>query len=346
MHKNATDERSDSSPQARGAVRRIVFGPLGSRRLGRSLGINNIPPKHCSYSCIYCQVGTTPRRSIERESFFSVAEVVDAAGARLADCRSRGETIDTMTFVPSGEPTLDVNLGAEIRGVKSFGYPVAVSTNGSLLTRPDVREDLMAADVVSIKVDTVKGNTWRRINRPAAGLDFEAIREGMREFSRQFRGRLLTDTMVVAGVNDDAASIHGVGRSLAKLIPFRAYLTTPTRPPAIRVESASDQVMARLFLLLAGHVPSAGLLLPHCSPMLAFSGDPGTDLVSAVAVHPLTEESVAQYLASSQVDWTVVENLIATGRLERREHQSRIFLVPSSHVAGESKPRRRSRRGK
>ena len=126
---------------ARGVM--VTFGPVPSRRLGRSLGVSNLGAgKSCSYSCVYCQLGGTKGRQLRRRLFEAPESVYDAVAERVAACRASGQGIDHITFVPEGEPTLDVNLGETIRGVRRLGIPVAVITNGSLLWRPDVRADL------------------------------------------------------------------------------------------------------------------------------------------------------------------------------------------------------------
>jgi wyosine [tRNA(Phe)-imidazoG37] synthetase (radical SAM superfamily) len=124
----------------------IAFGPVPSRRLGRSLGINNIPPKVCTYSCVYCQVGKTTRMQVDRMPFYDPEAVCRDVRRQIADARRKGEAIDYLTFVPDGEPTLDVNLGNEIELLKSLGLKIAVITNGALAWRKDVRADLAKAD--------------------------------------------------------------------------------------------------------------------------------------------------------------------------------------------------------
>jgi len=124
----------------------IAFGPVPSRRLGRSLGVNNIPPKVCTYSCVYCQVGRTIRMQVERRVFYGPEEILQAARDKVERARESGEPIDYLTFVPDGEPTLDVNLGREIELLRSLGIKIAVITNASLIWREDVREALMKAD--------------------------------------------------------------------------------------------------------------------------------------------------------------------------------------------------------
>jgi wyosine [tRNA(Phe)-imidazoG37] synthetase (radical SAM superfamily) len=139
-----------------------AFGPVRSRWLGWSLGINNVPRKTCTYSCVYCQVGATDRARLEREASFEPGAVVTAVQERLAECLEHGQPVDCARFVPDGEPTLDRNLGEAIRGVAALGTKVAVLTNGTLLWRDDVREELAPADWVSVKIDTVDEATWQR----------------------------------------------------------------------------------------------------------------------------------------------------------------------------------------
>jgi wyosine [tRNA(Phe)-imidazoG37] synthetase (radical SAM superfamily) len=161
----------------------IVFGPVPSRRLGRSLGIDNIPPKVCSYSCAYCQVGPTADRDIRPRAFYPPGEIVAAVAERVALSASRGERIDHLTVVPDGEPTLDAHLGEVLQGLRPLGIPTAVISNGSLWWQPGVRDALREADWVSAKVDAVTEGTWRRINRPDPRLRLETVLEGVATFA-------------------------------------------------------------------------------------------------------------------------------------------------------------------
>jgi len=153
-------------------VSSIVYGPVPSRRLGRSLGINNIPPKICSYSCVYCQLGKTLRMEVEPRPFYKTARIAEQARAKLKQAR---EKVDYVTFVPDGEPTLDADLGEEIGVLKGQGVRVAVITNGSLLWREDIRQNLLKADWLSLKVDAVSEDTWRKVDRPHKLLKFLAV---------------------------------------------------------------------------------------------------------------------------------------------------------------------------
>jgi wyosine [tRNA(Phe)-imidazoG37] synthetase (radical SAM superfamily) len=142
----------------------IAFGPVPSRRLGRSLGINNIPPKACTYSCVYCQLGRTDKMWARRRVFFALSEVVEAVAAKVREVQARGEGIDYLTFVPDGEPTLDVHLGPEIRGLRPQGHKIAVISNASLIHQADVRSELARAGWVSLKIDATDERIWRRID--------------------------------------------------------------------------------------------------------------------------------------------------------------------------------------
>ena len=176
----------------RGLQTVIAFGPIPSRRLGRSLGINNIPPKTCTYSCTYCQLGRTTKMQVERQSFYDPEEVLHAVQSKAEKAREAGEPVDYLTFVADGEPTLDINLGREIELLKPLGIPIAVITNASLAWREDVRRDLMGADWISLKVDTVEESIWRQIDRPHGTLKLTAILDSMRRFGRDYAGKLVT----------------------------------------------------------------------------------------------------------------------------------------------------------
>jgi wyosine [tRNA(Phe)-imidazoG37] synthetase (radical SAM superfamily) len=260
----------------------IAFGPVRSRRLGWSLGINNVPPKTCTYSCIYCQAGATDRARLERASFSEPGAVVTAVDERLAECRAADQPVDVSTFVPDGEPTLDRHLGEAMQGVAALGLRVAVITNGSLLWRDDVREDLAPADWVSVKVDTVDEPTWRRIDRPIGSLRLATVLEGVRRFAAGYRGELVTETMLVAGINDDEASLCRTAAFVSAIAPVRAYVTTPTRPPAEpSVRPPMLETVRRVAdIFREAEVPTSCLVpeVDEGEPPFAIAADPGAPI--------------------------------------------------------------------
>jgi wyosine [tRNA(Phe)-imidazoG37] synthetase (radical SAM superfamily) len=284
----------------------IAFGPVPSRRLGRSLGINNILPKICTYSCVYCQLGRTLKMQVQRQAFYEPGEIWSAVSDKVEKVRETGEAIDYMAFVPDGEPTLDINLGREIELLKRLSLPVAVITNASLIWRQDVRTDLMAADWVSLKVDAVEEVVWRRIDRPHGSLDLSSILEGFLAFARNYRGELVTETMLVAGVNDGQRHLKALAGFLARLQPDRAYLSIPTRPPAEPWARAPDeQVVNRAYHIVGKEVEQVEYLIGYEGNAFAFTGDVEEDLLSITAVHPMREDAVSTLLARAGAGWAV-----------------------------------------
>ncbi len=306
----------------------LVFGPVPSRRLGQSLGINNVPPKTCTYSCVYCQLGRTLRMETERRSFYAPEEIVRAVQTKLADLQNRGEEVDHLTFVPDGEPTLDVNLGKEIQTLKELGVPTAVITNGSLIDHQDVQAELRAADWVSLKIDAVSKPGWRRVNRPHRRLSLPAIQDGILHFSRAFAGTLVTETMLVSGVNDDPEDLCRTADFLREVSPRVAYLAIPTRPPA--EQGVRPPPEARLFeahAIFSERLTRVELLIGYEGDAFAASGDPARDLLSITAVHPMREGAVRDLLERDGADWGVVEGLIRTGNLVELAYQGYRFYM-------------------
>ena len=294
----------------------IAYGPVPSRRLGRSLGINNIPPKVCTYACAYCQVGHTLDMKIERREFYRPEDVVQQVGIRVAEVERAGEEIDFLSFVPDGEPTLDVNLDQEIEMLRKFDRPVAVITNASLLARPDVRKELATADWVSLKVDTVQEEAWRRLNRPHRTLDLPAILDGVLEFGRTFAGTLVTETMLVAGVNDTDRHATETAEFLSHLRPRIAYVGVPTRPPAVEwVRPPRGEVMVNYHEAFEQRLGNVEFLLGYEGSAFSAAGDPATNLLSTTAVHPMRKDAVMKLLDRSGSSWHLVEELLGQGNL-------------------------------
>jgi wyosine [tRNA(Phe)-imidazoG37] synthetase (radical SAM superfamily) len=306
----------------------IAFGPVPSRRLGRSLGINNIPPKVCTYSCVYCQLGRTIKMQVERSAFYEPEEILRDVQTKVERAKEAGEPIDYLAFVPDGEPTLDLNLGREIELLKPLGIKIAVITNSSLIWREDVREDLMEADWVSLKMDSVRAEGWRRINRPQGTLQLTAILDGALKFAQAFRGELATETMLVEDVNEGDDHISEVADFLARLRPASAYLAIPTRPPAEEwVQLPSEEVINRAYHILSERVNQVEYLIGYEGSAFAFTGNVEEDLLSITSVHPMREDAVSEFLARAKVDWPVVHKLVDRGQLIKTEYEGKWFYV-------------------
>jgi wyosine [tRNA(Phe)-imidazoG37] synthetase (radical SAM superfamily) len=317
----------------------LTFGPVPSRRLGRSLGINNIPPKACSYSCVYCQVGPTPATEIEPRRFYLPERIIAAVGEHLAKLESKGEHADYLSFVPDGEPTLDLALGEAIAGLRRFGLPVAVISNGSLLFRPEVRERLRLADWVSVKIDAVDDATWRAVNRPHVGLDHSLVLVGIRAFAADFRGTLVTETMLVRGINDSVAEAERVGRFIAELAPAKSYLALPIRPTAAGgIEPPDEVALNCYFQTLRTYSAEVEILGGYEGDAFGSTGNLAQDLLAISAVHPLRESAVQTLVTGAGADWEVVERLVSEGRLVRTEHGGHRFYVRRIRHASAPQP--------
>ncbi len=306
----------------------IAFGPVPSRRLGRSLGINNIPHKACTYSCVYCQVGRAVHKEIDRRQFYKPDELERAVSDKTDKAERKNEPIDYLTFVPDGEPTLDINLGLEINLLRSLGFKIGVITNGSLLWREDVRAELMNADWVSIKVDSVIEKSWYTLNRPHMSLQLETLLNGMMEFAHTFGGMLVTETMLVRDINDTAADIEAVSDFLTILQPDISYLAVPTRPPAEKLgQPPEEEVVNRAYQQLSRKQNRVELLVGYEGSTFASTGNAGEDLLSITAVHPMRRDAVEDLLKRSSAEWAIVDDLIFRGDLVETEYGGKTFYL-------------------
>ncbi len=306
----------------------IAFGPVPSRRLGRSLGINNIPAKICTYSCAYCQVGRTLQMQVQRRSFYSPQDICDEVRQMVKSSSDQALPIDYLSFVPDGEPTLDINLGREIDMLRSLGKKIAVITNASLIWDETVREDLARADFISVKVDAVDEPLWRRVDRPHRALELEAILQGILDFSREFKGVLVSESMLLAGINDSEKSLEAIAEFLAKVDPAVAYISVPTRPPAEKwAASPSEESIVRAYQIYSSRLRRAELLVGYEGDSFQSVGEVESDLLAIAAVHPMREAAVERFLQQADSSWDVVEKLLDQGKLAKTEYQGNYFYL-------------------
>jgi wyosine [tRNA(Phe)-imidazoG37] synthetase (radical SAM superfamily) len=306
----------------------LTFGPVPSRRLGRSLGINNIPPKVCTYSCVYCQIGKTSNVKIHPQVFYSPSQIFNEVQEKVEKSREKGESIDYLTFVPDGEPTLDINLGKEIKLIKSIGIKIAVISNSSLIDQKQVRENLQEADLVSLKVDSVEEKIWRRVDRPNRNLSLKDILSSMLKFKENFKGEIITETMLVKNINDNSQRIKRVANFLAKLKPSRAYLSVPIRPPADSwVQSSSEEVVNQSYHLFKEKVDQVECLIGYEGNAFAFTGEVEEDILSITSVHPMRQDALKDFLGRANSDWSVINRLIKQGKLVESEYEGHKFYI-------------------
>ena len=211
-----------------------IYGPVPSRRLGFSLGIDIIPFKTCSFNCIYCQLGPTSKKTIKRKGYFPSPEIL----SQIKKVLKSGQRIDYITFSGSGEPTLNSAIGILIREIKKItSIPVAVLTNSSLFTRNSVRKALRASDLVVPSLDAATQEIFDKINRPHPSLKIEKIIEGLKEFHREFKGSIWLEIMLAKGVNDSPSHIKKLKEVISEINPDKVQLNTVIRPPAEKFAS-------------------------------------------------------------------------------------------------------------
>ncbi len=304
------------------------FGPIPSRRLERSLGINNIPPKICSYSCVYCQQGYSTKMQLERQSFYSPDEIFQEVKERIERLNAAGEMIDYLSFVPDGEPTLDINLGQEISLLRALNIKIAVITNASLIWKQDISDELKKADWVSVKIDAVDENIWRKIDHPVKELSLGTILEGIFEFSQEFEGELVTETMLVKGINDKASCLENTASFIARVKPAKAYLSIPTRPPADKkVQIPDENTINTAYQIFTRHINKVEYLIGYEGNDFAFSGNTEEDILSITSVHPMREDAVKEFLAKAGADWDIITRLIEEKKLVELNFDGNMFYM-------------------
>jgi wyosine [tRNA(Phe)-imidazoG37] synthetase (radical SAM superfamily) len=208
---------------------RYVYGPVPSRRLGFSLGVDLVPYKICSLDCIYCQIGRTVRKSIVRKMYTQKDDVL----GEVKEVLDTNQPIDYITFSGSGEPTLNSDIGELIKGIKAItSIPLAVLTNGTLLFREDVQKDLLKADVVLPSLDAASFVMFQKINRPHRALKIDLIIDGLKRFREIYKGRILLEIMLIKGFNDNPQELSKIKEAVSQIRPDEIHLNTVIRPPS------------------------------------------------------------------------------------------------------------------
>jgi len=266
----------------------------------------------------------------DRQAFYEPEDISKDVRRKVDGAALRNERIDYLTFVPDGEPTLDINICKEISSLKRIGIPIAVITNASLLWRKDVKEDLLEANFVSLKVDAVSETLWRRINRPHKGLRLNMVLEGIREFAEEFKGTVVSETMLINGINygDEFEKIAEFLRELKKL--NKAYIAIPTRPPTEQwAKPAKEENVNAAFQVFYEKLGADRVeyLIGYEGNAFAFTGNIEEDLLSITAVHPMRKEAVEEFLKKACANWRVIEKLLEENKLIELESEGNKYYM-------------------
>ena len=311
---------------ATASTQQLVYGPVPSRRLGRSLGVDLVPLKTCTYDCVYCQLGRTTYKTVRRQRWVDPSDVVAQVRARLES------EPDVIALAGSGEPTLHAGIGDVIAGIKRLtDVPVAVITNGSLLSHPTVRRGLAAADIVLPSLDAPSDGLFRLINRPHAALRFADVVGGMVAFRDDYPGQMWLEVMLLAGVTGMIAEVGRLAELATRIAPDRIQLNTAVRPPAesfvAPVANGSLQELAGLFTphaeVIADTMPTDGdRVAGHADILALLSRRPCTvaDIAAGLGIH----HGEALKAATA---------LVTEGAAELHTHEDRTFYAAAPATA-------------
>lgn len=303
---------------------KYIFGPVLSRRLGRSLGLDIMPFKTCTYDCIYCEQGKTTLRTAERKAYVPVADLLDELKAYLAVHPAP----DYVTVSAAGEPTLHAEIGTIIRSVKALtSVKLAVITNGSLLWAPEVREALADADVVMPSLDVGNARLFRQIDRPDTTISFERMLEGLIAFRASFHHELWLEIMLIDGMNSGEDEVREIAECVRRIRPDRVQLNTVARPPAL--SSARPLSPERLEYLAAFFEPHAEVIAHFGAAALVEDMTPDASRVlNTVERRPCPQEEISAALGIRPMELSkILQQLLEQGRIEEIHHGEQVFFA-------------------
>lgn len=299
-----------------------IYGPVPSRRLGYSLGVDILPFKTCTLDCIYCQLGKTERKTVRRKKHFDAGSILSQITRIIAS----GEPIDHITFSGSGEPTLNVIIGKLIREIKkSTSIPVAVLTNSTLLSHKSVRSALSQADVVVPSLDAATQEIFERINRPHASLKISHVIEGLKIFRSEFSGKLWLEILLVKGVNDSQSHLNKLKEVISEIHPDKIHLNTVVRPPSeISAQSLGFREMEKIrkFFGNTAEVVAEFDKVQHTPSSRNLSDA----ILSMVRRRPVTLSDMSLSLGKQKNELTeYCDILLKEGKIRLVDHKGKIF---------------------
>jgi len=307
---------------------KYVFGPVSSKRLGQSLGVDLLPPKSCTWNCIYCQLGKSRKFVTERQEFFPREEILE----EVREALTVNTALDWITFVGSGETMLYKGIGWLVAEVKKLtNTPVAVITNGSLLYLPEVRQELLQTDAVLPSLNAGSEVLYELIDRPAAGLTFLQHREGLKAFRREYKGHLWIEVMLLGGINDTDAALNDLADVLEEINPDMVHLVLPTRPaPEQEIRLPSNDRLEQAIAILS---KVAVVINPLKGNMdLRNAPDMLEAIIAIVSRHPVQQRELHKAVADcfpgeAQKADDILSGLFVSGRFGLVEHNGESYWV-------------------
>jgi wyosine [tRNA(Phe)-imidazoG37] synthetase (radical SAM superfamily) len=306
---------------------KYLFGPVPSRRLGVSLGIDLVPHKTCSLNCIYCECGATTDLTLERREYVPTDRILE----ELDDFLGPKPALDYITFSGSGEPTLHSGIGTIIRHLRTNHpeYRIALLTNGCLFFRKEVRDEVLGADVIVPSLDAATERAFRRIDRPPKGLDLPEIISGLVALRNEFSGQLWLEVFIVPGINDTDEELAALKRAIERIRPDKIQVNTLDRPGVVDwIRPATEEELAHV--LDALHVPGTELIGRPASrtALASFSGDVMDAILQTVRRRPCTVEDLATVfgLHPNEIN-KYIQVLVEEGSIIEKREERGIFFV-------------------
>ena len=302
-----------------------LYGPVPSRRLGRSLGVDLVPFKVCPLDCVYCQLGRTTVHTVRRDVYVPTEEIL----AELADKLSSGPACDYITLAGSGEPTLHKDIGRIVSAIKEMtDIPVAVITNGALLGDPEVRSALLQVDLVAPSLDAGDAETFGKITRPCPEITFESVVEGLKAFRREFKGRMDLEVFLVAGINDSESQLRKIKAIADEIGPDHVEINTATRPPAEKyVHAVPYERLLELCKILG---PNARIIAVHAAPVEKSGTVNRDDILAMLGRRPCTIEDISAGLQCHRQEVVkLVAQLVEEGLITASRQGDKDYYQPA-----------------
>lgn len=295
---------------------KYIYGPVPSRRLGSSLGVSPIPEKTCNYSCVYCQLGRTDKLINKRDEFFKLEEIVE----ELNSYDWQNANVDVVTIVGEGEPTLYSRLGELIEETKKItNKTVAVITNGALMYDVNVRNELMHADIVLPSIDAYNDEIFRKIDRPYGKLSFNDITEGLKIFSKEYKGQLMIEIMLVDEMNNSKKDIEGFKRYLTSINYDKLYINTPVRPPA---EANIREVNKECIKYAVEELNGISIDMLASGEFFSDIDDSYEAVLSITSRHPMSQFELKGFLSSRKLSDDEINHIY-----ERMTEDNRVQVI-------------------
>ena len=265
---------------------------------------------------------------VEREQFYKPEEIIKYVEKKVQNVKAKGEPIDYLTFIPDGEPTMDIHLGKELELLRQLKIKTAVISNSSQIWREDVQNELCKATWVSFKIDAVSRDIWHKINRPHKSLNLDKILNGISEFAHIFKGVLATETMLIRDINDNIEELESIANFIEGLNPKKSYISIPTRPPAENwIKPPMEYSINLAYQIFKEKLVDVEYLIGYEGNTFTFTGDVEKDLLSITSVHPMREEAVEEFLRKANSNWDIIEKLMAEDKMVETHYNNKKFYI-------------------